>query len=558
MKARTEAKLVADPRLTAVVSARDRWSDALLVGAFALLVNLAGAGRPSLWFDEAATIAGSVRPVDEIFALLQHVDRVHGLYYLLMHGWFEIVPATEFWARVPSALFVAVAAAGVVVLGLQLSVRSVAIAAGTVFAVLPRTTWAGIEARPYGLAIAAAVWTTVLFVTVMRRDRRWLWIAYACTLFGSAVANVFVLLVVSVHAVVLWRTRPPRRLVIRWVAAVMGAVVALMPHLLAIKAQKGQVSWIWPVGPGTAGQILGDQYFPAVYSGRARALGPGGDVSAEQISAAIQAWTLVAPFIVVIIVLAVAALWMRRRSADVVGADRRLVAWTAGVWILVPTAAVITYSVVGTPLYQPHYLAFTAPAMALLIGLCVVTIGRRTQWIAAILMIVGVAALPNYLAQRGPYAKFGMDHSAVAELIASRAAPGDCLSIDETAAAALVEALTGGRPDAYAAVRDLGEENNALQRDSLFASRWPIAAWAGELASCSTLWTVTDRDDAVPVEEQGEQLAPGPRLEHVAAYRVPRERGFRIVGRWQFNMSQVVRMNGPATMVSERAQPVRG
>lgn len=47
------------------------------------------------------------------------------------------VPGTEFWARVPSALAVGVAAAGVVVLGRQLCVRSVGVAAGIVFAVLP-------------------------------------------------------------------------------------------------------------------------------------------------------------------------------------------------------------------------------------------------------------------------------------------------------------------------------------------------------------------------------------------------------------------------------------
>lgn len=552
MRTGTEPKHVAEPRL--IRPARDRWTDALLVGAFALVVNLVGAGKPSLWFDEAATIAGSARPVGEIFALLQHVDRVHGLYYLLMHGWFAMVPVTEFWARVPSALLVAAAAAGVVVLGRQLSVRSVAIAAGVAFAVLPRATWAGIEARPYALAMAAAVWMTVLFGTVMRRDRWWLWTAYAVALFVSAVANVFVLLVVSAHAVVLARSGPRPRLVIRWVVAVAGTVVALVPHLLAIGAQKGQVSWIWPVGPGTMGQILGDQYFPAVYSGRARALGPGGDVSPEQVSAAIQAWTVVAPFIVVTAALAVSAVWMGKRSSDRMSEDRRLVGWTAAAWIFAPTAAVVGYSLVGTPLYQPHYLAFTTPAMAFLIGLCAVVVGRRPRWIITILAVVVAAAVPNYVAQRGPYAKFGMDHSAVAELIAGRGGPGDCLSIDDTAASALVEALKGGRKDAYAVLRDSGEGVGALDRDSLFASRRPIAAWADELASCSVLWTVTDRDDVVPDHEEGERLAPGPRLEDAPAYRLPHERGFRIVARWQFNMSQVVRMQGAE--VSERAQPV--
>lgn len=68
---------------------------------------------------------------------------LHGLYYLLMHGWFTVFPTTEFAARLSSALAVGAAAAQVVLLGRQLSGRTVAVTAGVLFAVLPRVTWAG-------------------------------------------------------------------------------------------------------------------------------------------------------------------------------------------------------------------------------------------------------------------------------------------------------------------------------------------------------------------------------------------------------------------------------
>ena len=51
----------------------------------------------------------------------------HGLYYLIMHGWFQIFPPTEFWSRAPSGLAVGGAAAGVVVLGERFSTRTVAV-----------------------------------------------------------------------------------------------------------------------------------------------------------------------------------------------------------------------------------------------------------------------------------------------------------------------------------------------------------------------------------------------------------------------------------------------
>ena len=107
--------------------------DPLLVGLLAAAVSLGGAGRPSFWYDEAATISASYsRSLEQLWQMLGNVDAVHGLYYLLMHGWFTLVPPTEFWSRAPSGLAVGAAAAGVVVLGRQFSSRTVAVSAGIV------------------------------------------------------------------------------------------------------------------------------------------------------------------------------------------------------------------------------------------------------------------------------------------------------------------------------------------------------------------------------------------------------------------------------------------
>jgi mannosyltransferase len=92
--------------------------DPLIVGALAAAVSLGWAGRPSFWYDEAATISASYsRSLGQLWQMLSNVDAVHGLYYVLMHGWFRIFPPTEFWSRVPSGLAIGGAAAGVVVLG---------------------------------------------------------------------------------------------------------------------------------------------------------------------------------------------------------------------------------------------------------------------------------------------------------------------------------------------------------------------------------------------------------------------------------------------------------
>src|SRR4029077_19511734 len=174
--------------------------DPLIVAVLGAAVSLGGAGRPSFWYDEAATISASYsRSLGQLWWLLGNVDAVHGVYYLLMHGWFQIFPPTEFWSRVPSGLAVGGAAAGVAVLGKQFSSRTVAVSSGVLCAILPRATWAGIEARPYALSMMAAVWLTVLLVHAARRDNVWVWLSYGIVLATSILLDVYLVLLVLAH-----------------------------------------------------------------------------------------------------------------------------------------------------------------------------------------------------------------------------------------------------------------------------------------------------------------------------------------------------------------------
>src|ERR1700755_1617612 len=75
--------------------------DPLAIAVLAAGIGAAGASWPSLWFDESATISASGRSIPDPWRMLGHIDAVHGLFYLLMHGWFSIFPVTEFWSRVP-------------------------------------------------------------------------------------------------------------------------------------------------------------------------------------------------------------------------------------------------------------------------------------------------------------------------------------------------------------------------------------------------------------------------------------------------------------------------
>ena len=123
------------------------------------------------------------------------------------------------------------------------------------------------------------------------------------------------------------------------------------------------------------------------------------------------------------------------------------------------------------PIYTPRYLSFTAPAIALILGLCIGALAV-TRWVAlSIVILLAIAAAPNYVAaQRSPYAKYGMDYSQVADLITAQAAQGDCLLVNDTVTfmPAPMRPLMAARPDAYRKLIDLTLWQRATDRNDVF------------------------------------------------------------------------------------------
>lgn len=490
--------------------------DPLLVAALAAAVSLVGAGRPSFWYDEAATISAAYgRSLGQLWRMLGNVDAVHGLYYLLMHGWFTIVPPTEFWSRVPSGLAVGAAAAGVVVLGRQFSSRTVAVSSGVLCAILPRTTWAGIEARPYALSMMAAVWATVLLVTAARRNTAWLWVSYGVVVAASVLLDVYLALMLVAHTAFLCVHRPGRSTVLRFGVTAALACCAVAPFVVETIGQAHQIVWISPIGHRTLEDVAVQQYFERS-----------------------------PPFLIVsaCVVAAAVVLWLFT-SARLDREDGQLLA-LAVAWLVIPTALILGYSALVHPVYTPRYLCFTAPAMALLLGVCTGTLAVRPWIAAALLGVLAAAAAPNHvLVQRSPYAKYGMDYSQVADLIAANAAPGDCLMVNDTVTfmPAPMRPLLAARPDAYRKLADISLWQKATDRNDVFDTNLIPEASAGPLGVCRVVWIITQADPAVPAHEKDPALPPGPIFGGTPAFEVPRDLGYRLLERWQFNLVQVIK-----------------
>ena len=495
---------------------RSRVFDPLAVAVLAAIIGAAGVGRPSLWFDESATISASAgRSLPDLWRMLGHIDAVHGLFYLLMHGWLSIVPPTEFWLRVPSCLAVGIAAAGVVVFAKQFLPRTTAVCAGVVFAILPRVTWAAVEGRSYALTAAAAVWLTILLVTAVRRQRPRLWVFYTLALMLSILLNIYLVLLVPVYAVVTPVLRRDKSVLRWWAITSVLAVGALTPLMLFAHGQSFQVAWIYPLNWHNVLDVVLHQYF---------------DNSV--------------PFAILVALIFVASLAIRKTARWHSLGDTRRALIICAAWMVVPTAISLIYSAISDPFYYPRYLFFTTPAMAVVLAICIVASASRPRWIVAMLIALTVAAFPNYLlSQRQRYAKEGWDYSDVADLISAQAAPGDCLLVDNTVGwlPGPVRALLAARPAAFRPLVDVGRGVPAPKRETLWDGHVGVWLVVGHLYKCTTLWTISTHDTKLPNHQSGKSLPPGRVLVRAPAYLTSKNVGFHIVERWQFHRTQVIK-----------------
>ncbi|MFE3470841.1 MULTISPECIES: glycosyltransferase family 39 protein [unclassified Streptomyces] len=373
-----------------VPSAAALWTSAL---------GLWGLSRQnSVWRDEAATWQVARRSTAEIAQLLGNVDVVHGLYYLLMHGLFELFGPGTTVLRLPSVAATAVAAACVAALGHRLAGPWAGLGGGLALGLLPAVQFYLQEGRPYALVAAGAGVSTLLLVTLLEgRGRAVLWIAYSGTVALCGLLNWLSLMILPAHLLTLLLSgRGGRRrhdlggLGKRWAAAAGAAVVCVLPLVLFSRSQSAQVSWIPPL---TWHMLIG----PAVL------LAVGG-----------------------------AGALLDRRS------PRRpdgLSAAAVGLPLLVvPHLGLAGLSLIQ-PLFLDRYVLFSLLGLALLIGaaigVAVRTVSRRLPragwwFLPAIVAVAAVALLPQALAKRSPASRVD-DVLAAADDVRRLKRPGDAV-----------------------------------------------------------------------------------------------------------------------------------
>jgi mannosyltransferase len=337
--------------------------------------------------DEVASRYAAMLSLGQLFHLLSHVDAVHGFYYLLLHCWI-VVGSTATIIRIPSVVFMVVAAGLIVIIGRRLTGSALAgLFAGLIMALTPVISFYAQTARSYALVFCCVVATTLALLRALeaedsvasggqppqtppnagaRLTRRWL--LYGALVTVGGYLNELFLLVLAAHAVTVLLTRYGRRTFKHWlVSAVVGAVLVLPVIALSIK-ERAAVGWIPRPDVHDIG-ILFHDYFGATNL--------------------VSVLALVLAILAVLPAAGLPAIRVSRprpqQSGRVVGAESAW--WNQGglslpsvalPLLVLPGGLLLVESWIGKPLYADRYVLYGEAGAALLAGAGVYRLG---QWI---------------------------------------------------------------------------------------------------------------------------------------------------------------------------------
>jgi mannosyltransferase len=247
----------------------------VVAAAMAVLGWWGIARRSAMGNDEVATRWAARLSLRELAHLLNHMDAVHGLYYLVMHGWMAVGTSPAVM-RIPSVIAMSVAAVLIVVIGRRLTGSAWAgLFAGLIMVLTPSISYYAQTARSYAMVVACVAGSTLALIYALeteaaggpgaRPGHRRPWLGHRWLIYGGLVAlggylNEMSLLVLAAHGVTVLLARYGRPALARWAAAAAGGAVLVVPLALLSIKEHDPIGWIGP--PSLAAlRLLIQDYF---------------------------------------------------------------------------------------------------------------------------------------------------------------------------------------------------------------------------------------------------------------------------------------------------------
>jgi mannosyltransferase len=400
---------------------------AAVAAAAMLVLGWWGIARDnSMGNDEVATRWAALLPLRELAHLLGNVDAVHGLYYLLMHGWVAL-GSSPVVLRIPSVIAMAVAAVLMVIIGRRLTGSGWAgLFAGLIMVLTPSISFYAQTARSYAMVFACVLGSTLALMYALEaeaagRASRRRWLAYAGLITLGGYLNEMSLLVLAAHAVTVLLARYGQPTVERWVWAAGGGAALVAPLVLLSIKEHAALGWVSPPDL-TDLRVLVQDYF-----------------GAETVAAGL------------LVICAVLALlpppgtwrWLPGGAAPA-GAEPEPAWWRSGgvslpsvaaPLLVLPAAILMIESILLRPLYVDRYVLYGEAGAALLAGAGLYRIGRwlghtssrpALVWLPGVIVCLSVLVLqlaPQHHVRRPGSRRY--DYGGPSRYVGANARPGD-------------------------------------------------------------------------------------------------------------------------------------
>lgn len=435
-----------------------------------LVVTLWGITGSSYWRDEAATMVAVHRSFGQLLRLLAHYDAVHGAYYILMWVIVRLGGTSELVTRLPSALAMAAAAALVAAIGSRVVSPHAGLAAGLAFGVVPSTSLYAQNARPDAMAVALAAGATYLLVRVLQDGATsWRWLAgYAACLAALGLIDILALLLIPAHLVTVVAAglrqqdhTAKRVLLIRWLLAVLAALVVVSPLAWLALTERAALSWVKPLSPWKLQRTVG--------------------------LVAPVSQTRVLPWPVPVALLVIIGSGLLRSIVDRPRLRRywpREFAAISLPWLIVPPAIMVGISV-ASPIYTVRYILFCLPALALIVGTACAALAREAG--AAAVVVLMIVGLPEQLAVRQPDGHSDNIRRAD-QIVAATMHRGDAAIFHN--GSKVRWSWDYAYPYGFAQLRNIGQAETPAESGTLTGTLLPAAVVQQRLSRLSRVWVV--------------------------------------------------------------------
>lgn len=385
----------------------------LLVIAVGSFLRIYGLGAESIWLDEAHSVRVSSENLASVVRATtgQHLP----LYFVILHFWMGLWGTSEVAVRSLSAIFGIISIPLIYYVGSLLFNKRVGLIGSFLSAISLYHIQFSQEARPYALLLLLSLLSFLLFVQILKQDKKWFYLFYLLTNILLIYTHVFALFIIAAQMLFLflfWTKYKPQRF--KLLSVQMVTVVAILPFIFHIsRAATSMIEHGFWISEPSLKAIYDTLWLFAGYQ-----------------NLLVLIFFCLA-FIAPLSIKRTEGKWVLRKPLE----SLKGISWGIRlkaieeilllvIWLSLPIVLAFIISKVITPIYVTRYLIGASPALYLLVAKGLSDLKVRKVIYPALLIIV-LLALPNLA---NYYINYGKEQwREVAQLVELNAGENDVL-----------------------------------------------------------------------------------------------------------------------------------